>query len=183
MKSLARVLETGTYNNGTLNILGQAYEAKLTFPLEELVKNKGLDLTIPKTFILVPHTLPEDKVFVKNNDEQKPYLRFTIIGIVKDQQVEEKGIVNIVGKVIYENIQHEFVLVKIIRDCNYEILKLNGLLDESINQGRGSAVESMYNIKAVIDDNSLCIVNSTKIQTNNVISFPRRNTVNYYNAA
>ena len=67
MKSIARVLLDGVYDDGKISVLGRTYDAKLTFPLEELIKTKSLDLSIPKTFILVPHTLPEDKVFVKSN--------------------------------------------------------------------------------------------------------------------
>ena len=67
------------------------------------------------------------------------------------------------GKVIYENIQHRFILVKIKRGDKYEILKLNGTLDESIKQGKGSAVESRYEIKATIKGNSLIIVSPVNI--------------------
>ncbi len=189
MKSMARVLLNGTYKAGQVKVLNSEYDATLTNKVLDLIEKEELDLSKTKTLILVPHTLPATKEKnYRSDEEQEPYLRFTIIGVVKDQPDAELGVVNIIGKVIYENVQHEFVLVKIQRGHNYEIIKINGVLDESLTNGKGSAVERLYNITAEIVKNSLYIVDSYQINrgatyNNNVVQFPNRNTDYEYRAA
>ena len=176
MKMFARTVLNSSYADGVLIYKNKQYDASLTIGVENLVNSGKVDLQQLNNLILVPHTLPEDNdniVKNKNSEEQTPYLRFTVIGVEKNQPNLVLDEVNILGKVIYENIQHSFILVKIKRGDKYEILKLNGTLDESIKQGKGSAVESRYEIKALIKGNSLIIVSSKCVEMpNNLLHFP-----------
>jgi hypothetical protein len=176
MKMFARTVLNSSYENGVLTYNNKQYDASLTIGVENLVNSCKVDLAKLNNLILVPHTLPENNDNIikdKNSEEQTPYLRFTVIGVEKNQPNLVLDEVNILGKVIYENIQHRFILVKIKRGDKYEILKLNGTLDESIKQGKGSAVESRYEIKAIIKGNSLIIISSKCVEiTNNIIQFP-----------
>jgi hypothetical protein len=188
---MSRVLLDGVFSGNSLIVGDISYDAKLNSRILEVVNNENLDLSIERTYICVPHTLPENKQYSNEDREQEPYLRFTIIGIVVNQPNASKNIVNITGKVIYENVNHKFVLVKIQRGGNYEIIKLKGIIEDTIKNNRGGAVDKMFDILAVIENKSLIIEDAWYINTNvssyhketfksNVIPFP---TKNYLKAA
>lgn len=168
----ARVIIEGTYKDGVLHYNNQNYDAKLTKHVESLVDSGKIDLSKINNLIVVPHTAPEDKeetIQINGNKEQLPYLRFSIIGIEKNQPDVEFDKVNILGRVIYENVQYEFILVKIKHNnYNYEIIKLNGLLEDTLDKGKGNAVDKLYKITASIEDKSLYIEDSKCILNNKI---------------
>lgn len=186
MKTTARVIISSTFDGNHITYNDTEYPTNATEQIKELIDLKKIDLSEENKLVLVPHTLPhkDKEEYVNTNEEQQAYLGFTIIGVIKNQPDVEENIVNIKGKIIYENLTHEFVLVKIEREDSYEMIKLNGVLNDSVKESKGSAVEKYYEIKASILGRSLFIEDSASIKSarryyNNVIKFPQNNYTNY----
>lgn len=184
----ARVLLNSTYENNRLYYKDEIYDASLNNHTQNLVDSGKVDLTKVNKLILVPHTKPEDKnnnLLIENTEEQLPYLRFTVIGIERNKSDFPTDVVNIVGKVIYENLKFNYVLIKIERqNSNYEILKLNGKLHDTIVNGKGYAVEKMYDIQAKIESNKLFIEDAYCIsrQHNKVVKSNTNSNVIYFDS-
>lgn len=185
MRQTARLITTGTFEEGQVNILGSSYPATFDRKHQELYDNGELDLSVEKLLILVPNTL-HSSVF-NHQDEQDSYLDFTIIGSPINQDINDLDldIVKITGKVIYENVKHGFVLVKIQKGSNEQKIKLVGRLNQSATQDdygnvRGTAVDKFYKIEAVVRGKQLVICDSWRIRPEaQVIQFPTRRTNAY----
>lgn len=182
MRQTARLITTGTFQNNTVNILGRNYPATLQARVQNLVDNEGLDLSAPKTLILVPNTKsPNDK---GNYEQEQPaYLDFTVIGVPVNQNINEDDldIVRITGKVFYENLNYGFILVKLEHGRNDQKIKLIGTLNDSLyidadGFERGSAKDKYYNIEAVVVGNQLKIVDSWRVLEQPVLK-PKANVV------
>lgn len=190
IKQTARVLSQGSIVNNKLTIDSGTYPVKLTYKVKEAVDNGELDLSDDHLFILVPYTLNPD-----SNKENEPYLEFLVIGVVRNQENVIEDVVNITGKVIYENINYNYILVKLEttkRNLNDQKLKLYGVLEDSVRSGKGTAVDNLYDIQCTIDGNQLVITDSYRIKEqrvsyakpvyrDNVVQFPQRKQ--YYDAA
>lgn len=169
MRQTARLITVGTFQNNTVSILGKVYPATLQARVQDLVDNDGLDLTVPKTLILVPNTLsPTDKG--NYTAEQPPYLDFTVIGVPVNQYIviEDLDIVRITGKVFYENLNYNFILVKLEHGRNDQKIKLIGTLNDSLfvdadGNERGSAKDKYFNIEVKVVGNQLEISDSWRI--------------------
>lgn len=163
MKQTARVVVNGkvSNNNSKVTIDDETYDLDLSNHVENLISTEQLNLENEEYLILVPHTISKEKDTILNDlkdKEQKPYLRFTLIGVPKNQDTLLLDEVNIKGKCIYENVNHEFVLIKIEFSANqYDIIKLNGILQDTYYNGKGNAREKLFIIKAYIVGKSLYI--------------------------
>ncbi|GAA6622809.1 hypothetical protein [Scytonema sp. NUACC26] len=185
MRQTARLITTGTYSNGRVNVCGSSYPATLTLKVEELVRSGELNLSEKRPLILVPNTL-HPSVF-NYQDEQEPHLDFTIIGTPVNQDINEldMDIVKVCGKVIYENRNHGFILVKLQKGRNDQKIKLVGHLNNSATiddygNARGTAVDKYYRIEAEIYNKQLVIVDSYRIRENaQVLQFPQRQQIRY----
>lgn len=187
-KQTARLVTKGTFSNGTVNILGSSYPATLSYKVQRLIDDGEVDLTQESALVLVPNTLiPNDENdYYEYEGEQPPYLDFIVIGVVVDQNPEdiEWDVVRISGKVIYENINHQFVLVKMQKGRNNQKIKLVGTLagseyEDRYGNLRGDAVDKFYDIEAVVQGKRLIITNSRmqKRQPQVVEYAPRRDNV------
>lgn len=182
MRQTARLITTGTFQNDTVSILGKTYPATLQARVQDLVDNEGLDLSVPKTLILVPNTLsPTDKG--NYTAEQPPYLDFTVIGVPVNQYINEDDldIVRITGKVFYENLNYNFILVKLEHGRNDQKIKLVGTLEDSLfvdadGVTRGSAKDKYFNIEAEVVGNQLKIVDSWRVIEQPILK-PKSNVV------
>lgn len=179
MRQTARLVTIGNYKDGYVNILGNRYPATLQSRVEEMVNSGELDLSEEQPLILVPNTL-HPSVF-GYEDEQQPYLDFLIIGVPVNQNIdrEDLDIVKITGKVIYENINHNFVLVKLQKGRQDQKIKLVGKLNKSLTTDtngnvRGTAVDTYYNIEAIVYGKQLIISNSWRIMRQpSVVNYPK----------
>jgi hypothetical protein len=160
VKQTARLITTASFQNNEVTVFGKTYPCFLSNHIQHLHATKSIDLAKDQLMILVPNTLG-------NKEDQEPYLGWTIIGIPKDQEInpDDIDIVRIFGKVINENVRYNFILVKLQKGRNDQKLKLNGVLDGSIQfdswgRKRGSAVDRYFEIVADVVDNELVIVSS-----------------------
>jgi hypothetical protein len=201
-KQMARLVTKGTFSNNVVNILGSSYPATLSYKVQRLVDDGEIDLSKESALVLVPNTLnPNDSNdYYEYEGEQPPYLDFIVIGVVVYQNPDdiEWDVVRISGKVIYENINHQFVLVKMQKGRHNQKIKLVGTLagseyEDRYGNIRGDAVDKFYDIEAVVQGKRLVIVNSwmQKRQpqvveyaprNSNVIEFKSPNTVKRYAA-
>lgn len=173
IRQTARLLTTGTYDavNGTVDIEEGVYPASLTNTVQELVVNEGLDLTEPRTLILVPNTLNPDEIeSPKLHKEQEEYISFTVIGVPVNQHIsdDDYGYVQVTGKVMFESLAHNFVLVKMQHGRADQKIKLHGKLHDSVvidadGKERGTAKEKLYWIEAIVQGDRLVILDSEKI--------------------
>lgn len=187
IRQTARLLTTGTYDavNGTVDIEEGVYPASLTNTVQELVVNEGLDLTEPRTLILVPNTLNPDEIeSPKPHKEQEEYLSFTVIGVPVNQHIsdDDYGYVQVTGKVMFESLAHNFVLVKMQHGRADQKIKLHGKLHDSVvidpetGKERGTAKEKLYWIEAIVQGDRLVIMDSEKIVQKPILK-PRVNNV------
>lgn len=173
MKQTARLVTKGSYVDGKVNILGGSYPATLSYKVQALVDSGELDLSEEDTpLILVPNTLNsnDNNDYYEYEGEQPPYLDFIVIGVVVDQYEEDIDwdVVKITGKVIYENINHQFVLVKMTKGKNDQKIKLVGQLknskyEDSYGNLRGNAVDRFYDIECAVQGKRLVITNSWRL--------------------
>lgn len=164
MKQKARVITTASYCNGTLTAFSDTYPATLSQEVQYLVDNGELDLTQNNELILVPNT--NDVTIYNQSDKQTPYLSFTIIGRVIDQPNVELDVVDIIGKVVFESLNHNYIIVRLQYGRNYQTIKLNGRVSD------GDAVLKLFNIKAIINGKQLDIINSDLIYETQLIEKP-----------
>lgn len=142
----------GTYNESVLNI--ETLQAKQTY-LAKLHPNfsviPSINLSIPQSFTVIPHT-----------HKVKPYLSFTITGTNLNSELTNGNFIKAVGKVVYENIRHKFILVKVSRRIDDEIvskiLKFDGVLGSNKD-----AVETLWEITANCEGHKLVIQNASRV--------------------
>jgi hypothetical protein len=164
MKQKARVITTATYCNGTLTAFGSTYPCTLSQEVQYLVDNDELDLAESNELILVPNT--NNVAIYNQSDTQTPYLSFTIIGRVIDQPNVELDVVNIIGRVIFENLNHNYLIVRLQYGRNYQTIKLNGRVSD------GNAVLKLYDINATVNGKQLEIIDSSLIYETQLIEKP-----------
>jgi hypothetical protein len=147
MKQKARVITTATYCNGTLTAFGSTYPCTLSQEVQYLVDNDELDLAESNELILVPNT--NNVAIYNQSDTQTPYLSFTII-----------------GRVIFENLNHNYLIVRLQYGRNYQTIKLNGRVSD------GNAVLKLYDINATVNGKRLEIIDSSLIYETQLIEKP-----------
>jgi hypothetical protein len=78
----------------------------------------------------------------------------------------ELDVVNIIGRVIFENLNHNYLIVRLQYGRNYQTIKLNGRVSD------GNAVLKLYDINATVNGKRLEIIDSSLIYETQLIEKP-----------
>lgn len=174
MKTFAKAIMEVTYQPSPNNIahgvikFGEwSYTARLSNTVVGMVRRHEVNLRYPTYVFAIPFTRSSGTT-ADNPNEQEPLLWFNIIGVNKNQILNnENGLVRITAKVIYESVRHQFILVKVFNENNgYDIIKLNGILADSVVYDMGTAVGCFYYIVARVVDQELRIEESHLLESN-----------------
>lgn len=125
----------------------------LSLQVKKLLDQKNIEININSYFVVSPITKTKDKKLIPGTQAYQPYLALKVLSCIEENKLLQKQYLNkgiIVGIIIYENLNHNFFMVRVNRPNNSETIKVYGAFnDEDASTAVG---KTMRLIVDIVDD-------------------------------